>query len=177
MTIPPCSRSNNRASAGPRPSAVEEGGGIPSAGSRGERGLSVHIDHRTCSASPDGRRAAARSAPRVQRAEPDGRARSTRVPEHWSLSGGRLARCASTRHVATTPLDGLAGDLRLADADLLGHLRQDLRVAPGRDAVQHDRQHAVCEALIGLHRVVRRDRALAPFRAVFLRRRGFSTCS
>ena len=58
-------------------------------------------------------------------------------------------------------LDGLTGDLRLADADLLGHRRQDRLVAPGRDAVQHDRQHAVGKALIALHRVVRRDRDLA----------------
>ena len=58
-------------------------------------------------------------------------------------------------------LDGLTGDLRLADADLLGHRRQDRLVAPGRDAVQQDRQHAVGKALIALHRVVRRDRDLA----------------
>ena len=88
----PCSRSNDRASAGPRPSAMAEGGGIPSAGARGERGLSVQIDHRTGSASPNGRRAEDRSAPRVQRAESDDRARSARILPHRSLRGRRYGK-------------------------------------------------------------------------------------
>ena len=91
----PRSRSRDRtigASAAPRPSAVKEGREISSTGSRGERGLSVQVDHRTWSASPNDRRAADRSAPRVQRAESDDRARSARVLPHRSLRGRRYGR-------------------------------------------------------------------------------------
>ena len=86
-------------SAGPRPSAVEEGGRIPSTGARGERGLSVQVDHRTGPASPNDRRAEDRSAPRVQRAESDDRARSARVLPHRSLRGRRYGRVPPSRAI------------------------------------------------------------------------------
>ena len=88
----PCSRSDDPTRADTRLAAVEESLQIPSAGTRGERGLSVQVDQRTWSASPHGSRATDRGAPRVRRAESDDRTRSARVLPHRSVRARRSGR-------------------------------------------------------------------------------------
>ncbi len=83
------SRSDDQTSEGTRPSTMEKGVRIPTAGARGERCLSVQIDHRRRSTSPDAGRAADRGAARVQRLESDDRARSAPVLSHSSLGCAR----------------------------------------------------------------------------------------
>ena len=53
-----CAGSDDHTSEATGTSTMEKGVWIPTAGSRGERCLSLHIDHRRRSASPDARRAA-----------------------------------------------------------------------------------------------------------------------
>jgi hypothetical protein len=54
-------------------------------------------------------------------------------------------------------LDVLAGDLALGDADRLGHLRQDVLVAPGGDASDEDLEHPIVEPPVLAHRLVGGD--------------------
>ncbi len=72
---------------GDRTAPVEEGGGLPSAGPRGECVLPIQVDHRGGSSSPGSRRTAGRGAARVQRPQSDDRAWPTGVVQHRKLNG------------------------------------------------------------------------------------------
>ena len=74
--------SDDHTSEDTRPSTMAKGVWIPTAGTRGECGLSVQVDHRRRSTSPDASRAADRGAARVQRLESDDRTRSAPVLQH-----------------------------------------------------------------------------------------------
>ena len=54
-------------------------------------------------------------------------------------------------------LDGLARDLALGDADGLGHLRDHLFVASGRDAGDQDLEHPIGQAAVLADRLVGGD--------------------
>ena len=69
---------------------VEEGGGIPSPGARGERLLSVQVDSRRSTSRPDSRSARGRIGACVQRAQSDDRAWSTRVVRDQSVTNLRV---------------------------------------------------------------------------------------
>ena len=115
------------ASAGSRPSAVEEGGGIPSTGACGERGLSVQIDHRTCSASPNARRSEDRGAPRLQRAESDDRAWPAGVVQYSSVNvRWGWGRFLSAPNHATTPYSVAPG----GQPDVNGQVTATARSSP-----------------------------------------------
>ena len=69
---------------------TEEGSGIPSPGSRGERLLPIQVDSRRSTSRPDSRSARARIGACVQRAQSDDRAWSTRVVRDRSVTNLRV---------------------------------------------------------------------------------------
>ena len=82
-----CSGSHDHEDEEDRPPAVEEGGGLPSAGPGGEHLPSVQIDHRRWSSRSLPCRASDRGGDRVQRPESDDRSWSAGVVPHRSVSG------------------------------------------------------------------------------------------
>ena len=78
-------QSDDQARAGPWTSTLDEGLGIPSTGARGERRLSVQIDHRSWAESPVGSRASDRDLARVQHLESDDGPWSACVLQHRKL--------------------------------------------------------------------------------------------
>ena len=69
---------------------VEEGSGIPSPGSRGERLLPIQVDSRRSTSRPNSRSARARIGACVPRAQSDDRAWSTRVVRDRSVTNLRV---------------------------------------------------------------------------------------
>ena len=77
------------------------------------------------------------------------------------ISSPDRSRSASSFRSPLARLDRLAGDLALGHADRLGHLGQDVLVAPGGDAGDQDLEHPIGEPAVLAHRLVGGDLDLA----------------